>query len=370
MVRPLELKALAAQTLDKDAAFITPIEGYTALEFLLLFIESRNVMINVAHNVLSMKEVSHCRDFISVIAKDPTRPNVARLIPILCAEIFSLAQEFEDALEGLLSKSKTAGTLFTPDWSEAYKPIYSKTGALIIKCGSILRTFFPDYDIERENSVAIAHDAVHLLDVAVISYVGAHLSNKDLFPSGMIAVPFSTGYMGFVFQQRSFKCLNGFLDGRRAWVCHKIHHDFLGDRPDILDPKIWDIEQENMALQSVLYLATDAVTFADVWGPMWCEKQSIESDQILRYRVGNGILVPWKYFQDNEDETSTSGGDLSLDSCLLKPTERLCHGYPTKTTAWVNTYVASLKIISSATTSLSSELTKYSSPTRTVAATD
>jgi len=129
----------------------------------------------------------------------------------------------------------------------------------------------PDTDIKD-----IWRCAVHILDMAVLSYVGAH--TQFLGDAKVISVslpgPFlETQY--FIFSRRSFSCLGKFLGGQEAWVLEK---QFQGMPKDD---------------QPHLSLSTDAATFGDIWGPMWKSCVLGDTERIIQYNVGNGVILPW-----------------------------------------------------------------------------
>ena len=177
-----------------------------------------------------------------------------------------------------------------------------------MKCESIMSKIYPSYYWSDSDPPSSITSLVHILDIAVISYVGAHLP-RDWFPDKVISAPSNKGYPRFCFKQRSFKCLDSFLSGCKAWVCHRL-------------PEAHLIPSTPKSFEPELYLATDAATFADIWGPMWSEKYFIDNDYIWRYRVGSGVLVAWK---SDDEKTSRTANHYSNYPPLLASNERLCH---------------------------------------------
>lgn len=141
-----------------------------------------------------------------------------------------------------------------------------------------------------------------MLDMAVLSYAGAHTESFGRSTGGSIDLPgsfFQTNY--FTFRRRSFLCLDQFLGGKEAWVLEKYTTD----------------KHQNSSLPK-LYLSTNATTFGDIWGPMWksCEISNGEADEnhILLYSVGNGVILPWSRSSFNSDHSSSNRKD-----------EKFCH---------------------------------------------
>ena len=294
-------------TLKEIQMSIAPYGDQQAAADFLKLISCRNILSNVVRNIESMRKASYCRDMFSVIVTHPTRPNLARMVSIFCNDIVALAEDFEIFLTHLSSKLKRSDNIIFPGRLQSLYHIYSNTEGLRLKCESLMSKIYPDYQWAESDRRFSMTSLVHILDFALISYVGAHLP-RDWLPAKVVAVPSNTGLPEFYFKQRSFKCLGNFLSGRKAWVCHKAPYE----KPSSIASKSFEPD---------LYLATDAATFADIWGPMWSEKESVDSNQILRYRVGSGVLVAWK----SDGEASRAGNDNSIDSSLLKSNDRLCH---------------------------------------------
>ncbi|KAF4636038.1 hypothetical protein G7Y89_g2052 [Cudoniella acicularis] len=256
------------------------------IEQLVHLIECRNVISGVWQNIKEMKQACYCGDFISSLVCDSTRIGVARLVQIECSRIERLAIAFEACLLQVLSHHPTMVlldiiTTVSNDVSTACREVLTKIDINI-----------PDLD-----SKDVWRCVVHILDVAVLSYVGAHTQFLGSETTTSVAVPgpfLQRQY--FRFCRRTFSCLSEFLGGQEAWVLEPYH---AGTFHVGLPP---------------LCLLTDAVTFGDIWGPMWKSCVLGHEDQITQYSVGNGVIIPW--------EQLCSG---SKDAIEVRKGEIFCH---------------------------------------------
>jgi hypothetical protein len=120
---------------------------------------------------------------------------------------------------------------------------------------------------------------VHILDLSVISYAGAHLNNfiEDYLelrnPRVDLLSPYDeTSRDSVVLQRCSLQCLDSFHNGTPVWV---------------FAPSTWEYKRP-------LCLSTNIETFADIWGPLWKEKSTSNPGKFSSYVVGNGAIIPWK----------------------------------------------------------------------------
>ncbi|KAK0120172.1 hypothetical protein ONS95_011578 [Cadophora gregata] len=128
---------------------------------------------------------------------------------------------------------------------------------------------------------------VHLLDMAVVSYAATHTQNLGKESVTAVVLPgafFERQY--YVFRRRTFSCLGNFLGGREAWVLE----DFQNWLSDI--PKYFPDMTQVRDLPP-LFLSTNAVTFGDIWGPMWKRCMVGKESEIISYDDGGGTIVPW-----------------------------------------------------------------------------
>jgi hypothetical protein len=238
-------------------------------------------------SVEAMEMASYCGTIISVLVMDKTGHNVARLLPIQCSKIKQLATAFESCLSQLVHLHHSTVLVdtemtFANEVSEVCRDLLFELGL----------------DVASMRCTEIWRCAVHVLDIAVLSYAGAHTRLFGMTGDTCITLPgpfLETQY--FVFRRRSFSCLGEFLGGQEAWVLERYH------------PKA-----PRLGLPP-LYLSTDVTTFGDIWGPLWktCAllNGQADHDHILRYSVGNGVILPWnRPSSDIQDSISSQKGEV------------------------------------------------------------
>jgi len=235
------------------------------IDHLAHLIECRNIILLVWKSIEQMKLAAYCRQLISVRVLDRTRYGFARLVRIECSRIEQLEIAFETCIYQVISREPAmvlidSGITVANDVSAACRELLTELDMNVL--GTDLK------DVWR--------CAVHALDMAVLSYAGAHTQfpGGDKVSSVTLPGPFLEKQY-FRFRRRSFSCLGEFLGGQEAWVL-EMH---LPGTPQVDLPH--------------LYLSTDAVTFGDIWGPMWKSCVLGDEERIIRYNVGNGVVLPW-----------------------------------------------------------------------------
>lgn len=171
-------------------------------------------------------------------------------------------------------------TTFAKDVSTACQEVLIKIGMGM-----------PDID-----SIAVWRCAVHILDLAALSYAGAHTQSIGKETVTSVSLPglfLATQY--FRFCRRTFSCLSKFLGGQKVWVLELYNAGTHFDLPP-------------------LCLSTNAMTFGDIWGPMWKSCALGHEDQIIQYSVGNGVIIPWN-----------RPASTSRDSIEIQKSEVFCH---------------------------------------------
>jgi hypothetical protein len=244
---------------------------HQAIENLLHLIECRNIIAAARESLGEMRSADYCGDYISLLVLDRTRIGVAKLVRIESAWIEGLALAFEACLFQVISQDAAMVlfnniTLLASDLTAACKDLLVKL----------------DLNIESADTVKdIWRRAVHVLDIAVLSYSVAHTEFPDdrIVPSVTIPGPFQEKQY-YRFCRRSFLCIGEFLGGQEAWVLES------------LPPGAPQIDRPPLSL------STDAETFGDIWGPMWkslvhSNNDDAEEERIVRYHVGNGVILPW-----------------------------------------------------------------------------
>jgi hypothetical protein len=147
---------------------------------------------------------------------------------------------------------------------------------------------------------------VIMLDLAVVSYAGAHcsdlLSNYSCSSMGALTLtddeivllePFKdcTEELKSTmvrFQRCKLQCLDGFFHGRGVWV--------------FCPPKCKPAQP--------LYLSATIECLGDIWGPLWKLKDSNNPGKYSTYVVGSGSIVQWEY---------------NPSTCPNLAEERFCH---------------------------------------------
>jgi len=240
---------------------------HRTIEHLTHLIECRNIVSAVWESVKEMSSAAYCGEFISLLVLDRTRRGIARLVRIECSRIEQLALAFEACVFRLLS-------------SDPAEVLFNTISTIANDVSTVCRQLLTDFDI-RIPSTADLKDhwrcAVHVLDVAALSYCGAHtqfLGNDKVTSISLPGTFLQTQY--FRFCRRSFSCLGQFLGGQEAWVL------------EMLLPDLRQVDPTHLSL------LTDAKTFGDIWGPMWKSCVLGDEEQIVQYNVGNGVIIPWK----------------------------------------------------------------------------
>ena len=137
---------------------------HRTLEHLTHLIECRNIISAVWENVKEMRSAAYCGEFISLLVLDRTRRGVAKLVRIECSRIEQLALAFEACVFRILS-------------SDPAVVLFNTISTIANDVSAACRQLLTDFDI-RIPSTADLKDhwrcAVHVLDVAALSYCGAH----------------------------------------------------------------------------------------------------------------------------------------------------------------------------------------------------
>ncbi|PMD59434.1 uncharacterized protein K444DRAFT_630214 [Hyaloscypha bicolor E] len=287
---------------------------HRAIEDLNHLIECRNIISAVWESLQQMRSIHYCEEFISLIVLDSTRAGLARLVRIERSRIEQLALTFETCLFQVMSQDPVM-VLFG-NVSELSKELTIACQELLLKLDVMIPGAHDRKDIWR--------CVVHVLDMAVLSYTGAHTQflGSHTITSVSLPGPFQE-VQRYRFCRRSFSCLDGFLRGQQAWVL------------EVVLPGIFEVNPP------LLSLLTDAETFGDIWGPMWKSYALGEEERIVQYNVGNGVILPWKpqsptssevrkgevfcHWMADEDRRDDEG---SADSTTLRPNDTLLIGAP------------------------------------------
>jgi hypothetical protein len=295
LLKPVEwqakLEILEAQVLD-HSSFRDISRHMQTLELTRFFIhiaDAHQVIYKVASNLKRMKQANYCSETFNVIVLEKQRPNVARLVGISLRSVTIFSDKVANLLleEGHLSLHQARDFLrscydflFTigldmPVFQDSYA-YYSAGG---IRYSSVR---------SREGVLSAIMYATrvigYLLDIATVSFCGAHLEPFDevyfdrISPTSHYRLPCDAHGAAIDLQLRTFQCLEGFLQGRPAWVFSSTEVDYFTD----------SLPNEP------LYLSTTPDEFANVWGPMWKSTSPLDPRTTLRYMVSPGFIIPWR----------------------------------------------------------------------------
>lgn len=157
------------------------------------------------------------------------------------------------------------------------------------------------------NEAELWRCSVLVLDLAVLSYVSAHVTRFDKHDFEEISI---TRSMHRGVPQDSTPGLLTLDCGIRLSCQHHLRclDPFLGHQP------VW-VFQNGVVQPSSLYLSTDIETFSDIWGPLWKVSFKTEPQNTIQYNVGGGAI---KRSQVERGNTAPS----------LRPKEVFCHWEP------------------------------------------
>ncbi|KAK1754028.1 hypothetical protein QBC47DRAFT_33470 [Echria macrotheca] len=124
----------------------------------------------------------------------------------------------------------------------------------------------------------------YTLDIAVVSFAGAHLEHFDdvYFARpherhGIYQIPCDADSKSSVMIfRRHFECLAGFLGDHPAWV-FEVH-----ERGHVID------------LSRNLYLRASPEELANVWGPVW-RSEDLSPQGRTRFLLSRGLIVGWRH---------------------------------------------------------------------------
>lgn len=226
----------------------------------------RDIIMATFSNVWRLQEFGFTQNQISILAMDPSRSSVANLLSVPVEEIKALAKMFYCAV------------CFTESLAGSYLNLIPLVSTLTRSCDKLLSCLHlsirpPDIDFLDFYSTSAEcfrcwDNTVHLLDLAVLVYTGAHV---DPLPENLAHI--ATAFQGssrIKLQSRSLKCLKSFLGKGQAWI-----FSLQIDVP-----------------QDEIYISASADVFAEIWGPMW-NVYSESDSSIIQYNVGGGSIVPW-----------------------------------------------------------------------------
>ncbi|KUJ07222.1 uncharacterized protein LY89DRAFT_743224 [Mollisia scopiformis] len=224
----------------------------------------------ISDNVSQLRRSNFCRQQLNFLQLDRSRPNVAILRPIDLVTLLSLLRAID----------RSCGIYREKEVQESHLDnIHKCLSSLDLLCGDFFAGAFSlDESLFPGDH---AYTLLRTLDLIIVSYAGAHVSQfdqccrKKLNPSDRIGIlspaPDECARRGIVVHRRTFLCLDGFLGGCEAWV----FHDFEACQPN----------------STKLYLRTRPESFADIWGPMWKIVGPDREKSTIRYDLENGSII-------------------------------------------------------------------------------
>ena len=292
--RALLAKVVPAESTQEPFTFCTGI--------FLQLIACRNVISAVLDNLSRLSRARFCGSYISILALQNDR-NVARLVRVTINEVTILKNLLDDALKaryeylrkltGVEPVESSGKQLLLHEMMEL--KLLQEEDHLTAECRNFLFQKLDGEYIDVRDVQDIWRCVVHVLDLAVLSYVGAHVGNFD---EHYLSSPLNPGQSSSLRQES--KSTQSSINGPVMLDCQirfsRLHHlrcldRFLGQRP------VWTFERNTIQAQS-LYLSTDIETFADIWGPLWKVFSRVKPQNIVKYNVGGGSITPWPVERD------------------------------------------------------------------------
>ena len=266
-------------------------------------IECRNLVHLVMHNVEHLQNTKVCGDSINYFVCSSDRDGVIELVSLEKDAIISIASNFDCSLNKLavmLLEGNDEQSLFTnlDDCLVAYEII--RQGLKIEISPSVQQAH------KFKRLTATWRTIAHGLDLAVISYCGAHLQDFDaeylggrldrvgVFPERATWVV-SDAYA--LMHRVSLTCLNDFLGGETVWAF-------------------------GQGSASEYCVSTTMESFADIWGPVWKSTLQDQPELTLSFQAGLGKIVSLntnKNQANSTQEQKYEGTDHLPDGTGLRP---------------------------------------------------
>lgn len=246
-----------------------------------------DMMTGVMANVETMQDSGYCAESVNFLALETNRPSVARLIRVGVDDIKFLVERLRDAF---LCQDSVAIVQSCANFLALLG--FTTAGSGTIGCH--IDTASNETD-ERSGygSIQMVRVTLLLVDLAILSYSGAHVENlHDGLPIAT-QLRFSAT-SEFSLTPRRFKCLDACLN-RPVWVFEMSNLKDTQDR------------------STALYLSAEIADFASIWGPVRAVTEPDKEDVVIRYDVGLG---------------SISCAELGPDQPEPLDGEVFCHWFP------------------------------------------
>ncbi|KAM7223043.1 hypothetical protein V8F06_001599 [Rhypophila decipiens] len=276
----------------------------------------RPVLIGVRENLRTLQQAHYCSQSINMLVLEKDRKDVVCLVDLTISVIRDFIAEAiqfidHDDIVHLSTTGRLLGRCVNIlTWMEIRPRVLQQFRLDEMGRGSVRST---DY-YERVWSRGIVTSALihalrataYTLDIAVVSFIGAHLEPFDEVyfkhdhrhhhhdrRQEFYKIPCDEHVTSsIILCPRYFDCLSGFLGKNPAWVfeTHEKGQPLYVGRP--------------------LYLRTSPEQLANVWGPLW-RAETRERGGASRFMLSKGFLVGWHH---------SSTVDPRLDA-----EEYLCH---------------------------------------------
>ncbi|KAF8846649.1 hypothetical protein BDZ45DRAFT_812167 [Acephala macrosclerotiorum] len=275
----------------------------------------RNFMLRTFLNLKLLQQASFCEGLFSVLVLDKGRQNIALLIPIENTDLIAILYELEYILRdsaSLVFNTAASGTSLNID----RQFMLLNTPMVKQYCRTLLQIDPDSLPESYFGVVNVLRTLVLMLDLAVVSYAGAHCSDtlsEFLSPAGDVITllqPFEDcsdklKECSVKLRRCKLKCLDSFHRGRGAWVFSS-----PGCQPSL-----------------PLYLSATIDGFSDIWGPLWKMKDQDNPERYTAYVVGNETFCHWICNQELEDgEHDIPGRESNLLYIPFDGTEKLLIG--------------------------------------------
>lgn len=162
----------------------------------------------ISTNIERMQKFKYCDDSINIIILDSSRPSVARLVRLSIDEIETLIQQIYSTL--LLDPSIVEESCYK------FLELTGLLSAQTVKVSAV--SFKPNVPTSvKLRAFICARHVVQSIDLAIISYCGAHIEPfLSRFKQGNASTQLSIA-PGFHLKRRTLKCLDSYLNSP-VWV--------------------------------------------------------------------------------------------------------------------------------------------------------
>lgn len=243
--------------------------------------ESLGILACIQHNIAFLRNSGFCNSYATILQIDPARTQVALVRLVDLDKVARLGK--------CIDNTNTSSENLTQ---------------LMLGCIDLLGELW--FSLGSDSAIF----GLQVLDLVLVTHVYSHVGGfngaviKDTSTTQIFRISDRVSRVvtdpgklekGIIrFCRRTLKCLNGFLNGEQVWVLH-------GYDTDPMD-------------STKLWLSTAPDAFADIWGPMWAVTNRGRPNEILRYDLEHGSVVP-------------AGPTSRSRECLVEATstEDICH---------------------------------------------